>query len=133
MRTIVAGMALVATALGPVSGLAQGAGFIEGRLSYPSDGIPRDLRVCADNLDVRGTTCTNRHMRLPNGWGYRLAVPAGRYHVWASTREMPGYRAYYSDYVRCGSHVSCPSHRPIEVEVRPGETTRSIDPGDWYK
>lgn len=112
--------------------MAQEAGFIEGELSYPSDGIPSDMKVCADNLDTGIQTCTSKHLRRGRRTHYRLAVPAGRYHVWSSTREAPGRRAYYNDFVVCGTKASCPSHRKIEVAVRAGQTIRKIDPGDWY-
>lgn len=132
MRMTLASCLLLAAVVAPGGVAAQGAGFIEGKLIYPSDGLPADLQVCANNLDMGTTSCTSRHIRSPAGWGYRLGVPAGLYHVFASTRQMPGYRAYYSDFVLCGMNVSCTSHAPIEVEVRPGEATGNIDPGDWY-
>lgn len=129
----VAGAVVLALAGQCGGAAAQGAGFIEGRLSYPSDVFPNDLQVCAENLDEGGTTCTSRSARGRNGLVYRMGVRAGTYHVWASTREMAGYRAYYSDFVLCGMRPACSSHLPIQVEVRPGEVTSNIDPADWYK
>jgi len=48
---------------------------------------------------------------------------------------QPGddYKAYYSEFVTCGLSVNCPSHKPIPVAVKTGETVNDIDPQDWYK
>jgi hypothetical protein len=118
-------------------------GIITGELSYPSDEIPKEIHICAEGVESARITCTNDHIE---GGGdnarttYRLEVPAGNYWVFAILAEgaefKPSsgldYRAYYSEFVTCGSQASCPSHQPIMVAVKAGETVSDIGPNDWY-
>lgn len=110
-------------------------GTIEGSLSYPSEFIPEDMKVCAENQSTKEVQCTSQHIQNPKytyGVGYMLEVPAGTYLVYAS---LPGddYQAHYSEFVTCGLSVDCPSHEPIPVEIKAGETVSNIDAVDWYK
>ncbi|MBC7800907.1 MAG: hypothetical protein H7Z10_09815 [Gemmatimonadaceae bacterium] len=113
---------------------------IEGELQYPSEHIP-PMTICAERLDGGGRICTDRLMAARGRSGpvtYRLSVPPGRYLVFASLKEgvaggvTAHFRAYYSDYVVCGTRVGCKSHKPIEVVVRAGEHRRGVGPNDWY-
>lgn len=118
-----------APAQNPPVGTASGSdGVIEGRLSFPSDFIPADMRICAEDAATKQLFCNARK----RGARYTLSVPEGTYRVYATTREVPGMKAFYSEFVTCGIQAHCRSHRPIEVRVRAGETRRGIDPGDWY-
>lgn len=108
-------------------------GIVEGSLSYPSEGIPNDLQVCAETLQGVLVKCTDTH--IPNqkyqyGVGYNLELSEGNYYVYAVAAQ--GNRAYYTEFVTCGLLYSCPSHKKIEVQVISGQTTSKIDPGDWY-
>jgi len=118
-------------------------GHIEGELAYPSDFIPDDLKVCAERLDATDVICTSEHRRTgpgANDLGYRLTVPAGAYHVYATFPPGSpdgagygvGYRAYYSQHGLCGHLASCPSHAPVVVTVEAGRTVGEITPSDWY-
>ena len=117
--------------------VAQGeTGIIEGSLSYPGEEIPPDMRVCAENLLTKQQYCTEKHIkdkRYRYGLGYQIEVPAGRYHVFATTANLKGHKAYYSEFVRCGLRVDCASHDPIVVTVAGGQSVVAIDPHDWYK
>ena len=120
---------------------AQGTGSIAGALSYPSDyDFPRML-VCAEAVNLKSIHCTDKRIRNRRSgkFTYRLIVPAGSYFVFATivngeepTEDYRGYKAYYSEFVKCGLSVNCPSHEPVKVTVRPGQTLSGIDPGDWY-
>ncbi len=114
----------------PVSGGASGT--ITGALSYPSDFIPEDLTVCAEDISTKKLHCTSRKTRSGKRYSYTLTAPAGEYFVFARTKEMQGVRAYYSDFVTCGLDAKCKSHKPIKVVVNPGATTKSVNPQDWY-
>lgn len=103
-------------------------GKITGRLSYPSDGIPEDIDVCAETLDGKTRHCGPEI----SGINYILKVPAGIYRVYSYLQSEPTDRAYYSQFVRCGSHLNCPSHEPITVTVEEGQTVGDVEPGDWY-
>lgn len=118
---------------------AQGAaaetpsGIVEGTLSFPSDSLPGDLTVCAVDHRRGGETCTKKKVKLKGGrYGYRLQLAPGIYQIYARTAEMAGVKAYYSKFVVCGLDASCPSHDPVDVEVKAGSRLGKIDPGDWY-
>jgi hypothetical protein len=132
--------------LNPGTGLAAGpqAGVIEGSLSYPSEFIPDDMTISAENLATQKIYSTNKHLNAKKYQykvGYKLTVPPGDYHVFAQLPDpakygadmAKDYRAYYSEFVKCGMSVNCKSHAPIVVKVKSGETVRGIDPQDWYQ
>lgn len=115
--------------------LPEEKGFIEGSLSFPSEAIPDDMKVCTETLDGRTIVCTEDQIKDPKytyGAGYKLETPIGQYYVYANTNDRLFYKAYYSEYVTCGLSVNCTSHKPLVVEVKEDETTSSIDPQDWY-
>lgn len=127
------------------SGKTVKKAVIEGSLSYPSEYIPADMKVCAQDLSTQVSPnklvfskeyCTSKHIKdkkYKNGQGYKLEVPgSGSYYVYAATSVQSGYKAYYSEYVVCGLKASCRSHAPIGVKINPGQTMTGIDPGDWY-
>ena len=103
-------------------------GRITGTLSFPSDYIPADMKVVAEPV---GGGRSYSDMRR-NDRTYSLRLPAGRYYVYARTKENPGYRAYYNAFVTCGLNVECPSHAKLVVVVAASKTTPKIDPQDWY-
>ncbi len=130
------GLALI---LGAPPAHAQGTsgkGTIQGQLGFPAEYIPSDMIICAQNIASKAQQCTTAKGRD----NYRLSVPAGRYHVYATLPKgrkpasdlKSGYRAYYSQHVTCGHNVACPSHAPIPVTVKAGQTVRGINPTDWY-
>lgn len=119
-------------------------GVVEGSLSYPSDFIPPDLTICAENLATKKLYCTNKHLKAKKyryKVGYKLEAPPGDYHVFAQLPDparygagyAKDYRAYYSKFVTCGMGAECLDHTPIVVKVKSGETLSGIDPQDWYK
>jgi len=119
-------------------------GVIEGSLSYPSDFIPPDMTICAENLATKQIYSTHKHVKAKKYQyqvGYKLMVPPGDYHVYAYLPDPAkwgaafprDYRAYYSEFVKCGQTINCKSHAPIVVRVKSGETLSGIDPQDWYK
>jgi hypothetical protein len=124
-----------------------GKGRITGRLTYPSDGIPTTMIVCVTRILKRSyTVCSN--YRNKRGFVFRvnrakarysISLPAGNYYIYATfprgkapTDGMERYRAYYSQFVRCGMSVECHSHKRLIVRVRTGRTTSGIMVGDWY-
>lgn len=113
-----------------------GPGIIEGSLSFPSEGIPEDMQVCAETLENTVVVCTGNQIddeKYTYGVGYTLEVPAGRYFVYAQSQSFnEEYKAYFSDFVTCGLSAECTSHDPIVVEVSAGQTTEGVDPQDWY-
>jgi hypothetical protein len=119
-------------------------GVIEGSLSYPSDFIPPDMTVCAENLTTQQRYCTQKHLKgqkYTYKVGYKLKVPPGDYQVYAYLPDPAkygagfprDYRAYYSKFVKCGMSVNCKDHSPITVRVKRGKVVSGIDPMDWYR
>jgi hypothetical protein len=109
-------------------------GTLEGSLSFPSSGIPDTLEVCAENTDSLEEICTGEILKGDDyefGFGYKLEVPPGEYIVYARLPNDP-YRAYYSDFVICGLAATCPSHKPVALDVAANMTLSNIDPQDWY-
>lgn len=123
------------------SASAQKTAVITGALSYPSDFDFPEMIVCAEAVNSKRIHCTEKRIRnRRNGkFTYKLRVPAGDYYVFAiivnseePVDDVRGYKAYYSEFVTCGLSVDCPSHAPIKVSVRAGQTLTGINPGDWY-
>ena len=109
-------------------------GVVEGSMSFPSEGIPDQVLVCAENIQTRKEFCTDKRINDPKYTyrvGFKLEVPTGKYLVY---EKMPPdeYRAYYSEFVTCGLSVNCTSHEPIVVEVKKNQTVSEVDPQDWY-
>jgi hypothetical protein len=143
MKKLFFGMLLASTLIGGLSEIkvsAQRMGTITGALSYPSDfDFPRMI-VCAETVNASSIHCTDKRVvnRRTGKITYKLTVPAGSYYVFATivngeaVESYRGYKAYYSDFVKCGLSINCPSHAPIKVTLRAGQTVSGIDPGDWY-
>lgn len=109
-------------------------GTITGTLSYPSDHIPPEIQICAESLADGTIACTDKHLKSAGDAGpttYALDLKPGTYHIYSIMPDGP-YRAYYSQYITCGSQAGCPSHEPIAVELQAGQTVENIDPNDWY-
>jgi len=112
-------------------------GTIKGSLSFPSEFIPENMRICAAGTTSEKEYCTIDHLQgtreeFTSGLGYEIEVPSGEYFVYASLPENPERKAYYSEFVTCGYANKCPSHQPIRVTVKAGITVDKVDPGDWY-
>ena len=123
-------------ALSPISVVAQQSapGAISGTLSYPSEDIP-PLRVCA--ISAANASRYRCVMTKANQEKYRIdALGPGTYFVVAYPKVVEGWRnatpGAYSKMVPCGLRRECIDHTLIPVHVRSGETSRNIDPGDWY-
>lgn len=114
-------------------------GFITGEFIYPSEFLPPQ-RACAKNVLTKAVYCTDRSQSKINPKVYKLAVPVGKYYVfasrWDSIDKSKPEKIYYDENVPCGLTYECfkktPNPKPIAVEVKPGLTTSKIDPTDWY-
>jgi hypothetical protein len=115
---------------------AQSMGTITGALSFPSEGLPKDMKVCAENQATKTETCTTEKMVVNTPQphtAYSLSVPTGKYLVYAIVPSFNlKYRAYYSAFVTCGLKYECKDHAPLVVDVKAGQTVSGVDPQDWY-
>lgn len=120
-------------------------GKISGKLTYPSDGIPTDTVLCVIDAASNGSAavCSNagRKALLSANVAFKLSfrsatyevsLPAGTYFIFSMTGEMPGHRAFYNEFVRCGMSVECKSTKRVVVRVKPRTTTRGIAVGDYW-
>ena len=110
-------------------------GFVEGSLSYPSERFPENLTVCAEPYlgDEDTVYCTSTLItdeKYDYGKGYKIEVPVGTYLVYSQV-EGQDYKAYYSEFVKCGLTIDCTEHNPIPVEVIAGKSSFA-NPNDWY-
>jgi hypothetical protein len=114
----------------------EAMGWIEGSLSYPSEQLPTDLQVCAKNTGTNNEICTAERItdsKYTYGFGYKLEVAPGIYQVYAVTQASGDpLKAYFTEFVSCGSTADCVDHTVIDVQVDGGETMEGVDPGDWY-
>jgi hypothetical protein len=118
----------------PTPTVLETKGFIEGSLSFPSEGIPENMFVCAETTEGEKVICTDNQIKdeeFQYGVGYKLEIEPGTYFVYAKTPDSD-YKAYYTEFVNCGMSVDCDSHKKIMVEVKNGQITSEVDPGDWY-
>lgn len=118
----------------PTSTPSTGKGVVEGSLSYPSEGIPEDMYVCAETAAGESVDCTQEQItgeEYEYGVGYKLEISPGTYFIYAKLPESE-YKAYYTEFVTCGLSVDCESHEKIKVSVKAGEVVQNIDPIDWY-
>lgn len=124
---------------------AAQSGKITGKLTYPSDGIPRDLVLCVKvtSLYAEPVYCSNmsaaklREAKIAFKLNYRAAnysvtLPAASYYIYATTGEMPGVKAYYNEFVKCGMSVECTSKKWIVIKVKAGQTRSGITVGDFW-
>lgn len=103
-------------------------GSISGTLSYPSQFIP-PLRVVA--FQVNGFNY--RYVdTMQNQSAYQITgLKPGVYHVVAYVMDGT-YAGGYTYAVLCGLSVDCTDHALIDVEVKSGQDTPNVNPGDWY-
>lgn len=105
-----------------------GVGTISGALSYPSEALPAQ-RVCAINLGDDKEYC---QQTKSGDDSFVIPAPIGEYWVYtALDGDVTGKRAYFSEFVRCGSKAECKDHTPVKVTVEP-QKIASADPQDWY-
>lgn len=120
----------------PCGTLISDKGIIEGSLSYPSETIPKEMEVCAEDIETKDLVCTKEQFsdtKYTFGLGYKIELKEGKYYIYATVLSDPKkYRAYYSEFVTCGLKTECESHKPIAVAVEIGKTVSKIDPQDWY-
>ena len=103
-------------------------GSISGSLSFPSEGIPA-LHVVAFDANSQAyysvATAANQSV-------YRFEnLPAGFYYIVAYTQDG-AFSGGYTQAVPCGLAVNCSDHSLIPVEVKAGQESTDINPGDWY-
>ena len=112
-------------------------GSIAGKLSYPAESLP-PLRIVAFRVEKGVKTKSYMYVEVFNQDTYLINdLKPGAYWVVAfpitqAKQITPGLEGGYTKAVACGLSVTCTDHSLVEVQVKPGEVTNNIDPGDWY-
>lgn len=103
-------------------------GKIEGTLAYPADlaEFP-ELEACAEDPAGKVQACVAGYPSTQ----YELHLPPGTYFLFARRKLDPKVRAYYTDFIQCGSLDSCTSHAKIAVNLADSEEKTGIELGDW--
>jgi hypothetical protein len=97
---------------------------ISGTLSAPGDYMPSDLQVCVETASGKTVSCNAKLDTSLYSGSYEIEVPAGAYRIYATTKEVPNFKAYYTQCFDPG----CSSRAPAIVKVEEGETRSGIDP-----
>jgi len=105
---------------------------IEGIVSYPEKVIPRDLTVVVVEVHTGKVYSQRNWDRTTMRYKIEVVAP-GDYQIYALTNSRKGYKAWYSEYVRCGMKEGCNSHQAITVHVDAGKNYDSVNPQDWYR
>ena len=112
-------------------------GLIKGKASYPSDHLPEDETVCAENITDKTAKPVCVNVGETQTINYELKVPVGDYYVYSETNGFMNdhQKAYYNEFVKCGLDYSCPESghtQYIKVSVAKDAVVTGVDPGDWY-
>jgi hypothetical protein len=104
-------------------------GVIQGRLSYPSEFVPR-MRACAQSISTISNyylmNCINTEARDRSSFqNFKLIVSPGEYFIFAyASREDSGASFDYQAY-----HAS--SDQPISIQVSAGKVITNIQVNQW--
>jgi hypothetical protein len=118
--------ALTPTHTATISPTPQGDNVM-GKICYPGEGIPA-MTAYFEESD------THAVVELPIAAGqdhYATILPPGTYLAYAWLPDF-SYGGLYSQAVACGLKTTCKDHRPLQFEVKTGETLENIDLCDWY-
>lgn len=119
-------------------------GRISGAYVYPSERIPPDIEVCAEDFYTQQFVgCTNSRInsdQFITGIGYEMYLPAGNYAVYA--KKADGERAYYNGYIATyrsfnkwldyDTEACTELYRKMVVSVETSRETVNVDAGDWH-
>jgi len=104
-------------------------GYIEGSLSYPSDYIPSDMFVCAENVNSKQSYCTTKQIKdkkYTYGIGYLIEVPQGEYFVCSSVAHK-GWKTCYPFHTDPIQIFLKDNRLPEKVKVISSKTTSGIN------
>ena len=114
-------------------------GTITGEMAYPSEGIPKSMVACAENIESKKTYCTKPRKAWEDNVNYKLRVPAGKYFLYAKispddddAADLAGARGYYTEYMKCGMKYGCGSKERIILDIHAGKTLSNILVGDFW-
>ncbi|MGH7196612.1 MAG: hypothetical protein ACREGJ_02475 [Candidatus Saccharimonadales bacterium] len=120
------------------------ASKIRGPMTFPSEGIPADMTVCAHNIALGATVCTKEQIKsneFKTGVGYELTVKPGKHIVYAYRADAKDFQiATYDQYIKetilnettpdiCANQGMA---NPIIFDVPAAATVKDIVAGDWY-
>jgi hypothetical protein len=117
---------------------AFGKAVIEGSIIYPSSAIPADMVLHAENLE--GEVQSFKLMKkakaneFVNELEFKIRLKPNKYYLYLTSdyEEVKGYKAYYTEFVKCGMKKECKSHKPILFNLERWDRINNIKLGDWY-
>jgi hypothetical protein len=107
-------------------------GYIEGEASYPSEGLPENYMIIINSEDDLTSTYIVTLQDLDKELKFKIKLPVGTYDIYAQAGPNDQSPGIYSKAVLCGLSVDCKDHSKIPVIVKQGQTTKNINPADWY-
>ena len=107
-------------------------GSISGKVVYPSEAYPSDLKVCALNSTTKeSVACDDGFSQSKTS--YSVDVDPGKYVVVASTAN--DYKGYHDNYMKSGMKADlCKDENiaPLILDIAEGERLMGIDAGNFY-
>jgi hypothetical protein len=118
----------------PVTAQPVTTGTITGFAGYPAEAHPAMTIYAVSTTDrsVYFSVDVPPTQPPPKSTYTITGVRPGTYHLFSYLEGSDTAGGAYSEFVTCGLRAGCPSHEPIDVTVRAGETVREIDVTDWY-
>ena len=118
---------------------APGKGIIKGKVIYPGEGIPTDMVLVAQSVETgekfkKQLVKRNKELGFVAEMNFSMRLKPGSYYLYVSSNYGPvkGVKAYYTQFITCGMHVNCKSHKKIPVQVEARKKIEGLIIGDWY-
>jgi hypothetical protein len=107
---------------------------LEGSITFPSSHIPPGFVVVAEDVVTGQEYKTNKVLtgsKYKFGVGFKIKVPPGDYHIFATEPNAPTFKAYYDEYMQ--REFTGTDYGKILVSVVKGDLVDDILVGNWWR